>query len=90
MDTARHIIKIGGKTIGLSVKEFELLELLLKKKGKLLTRNFITESIWGFEYFGTSRTIDTTIAHLRKKLGLIGEKIVAIKGIGYKFIGEDE
>jgi len=85
LDIEKHTVVIAGKPVKLNPKEFELLHLLMSKKGKPLNRSFLTESIWGFEYFGTSRTIDFHIAQLRKKLKSCGKKISTLKGVGYKF-----
>ncbi|MDH5174532.1 MAG: helix-turn-helix domain-containing protein, partial [Elusimicrobiota bacterium] len=71
-------------------KAFDLLCLLMKKKGRVLNRSFLTESIWGYEYFGTTRTVDSHIKILRQKLGSEGRKIKTIEGIGYKFTEESE
>jgi len=62
----------------------------MKKKGRVLNRSFLTESIWGYEYFGTTRTVDSHIKILRQKLGSEGKKIKTIEGIGYKFSDEEE
>jgi len=62
---------------------------LVEKRGKLLSRAFLTESVWGYEYFGTTRTVDTHIKNLRKKLGEYGKNIKTIEGIGYKFINKN-
>ena len=85
MDIEKHRVTIAGKQVNLNPKEFELLHMLMTKKGKPLNRTFLTESIWGFEYFGTSRTIDFHIAQLRKKLKSHSKKISTLKGVGYKF-----
>ena len=78
-------VELRNKSVDLTKKEFELLCVLLKKMGKVLDRSFLIESIWGYEYFGTTRTIDVHIKSLRKKLGKYAARIVTIEGIGYKF-----
>ena len=76
---------VKGKKIDLTFQELHLLFTLLKRKNKVLTRNFLTETVWGFEYFGTTRVVDMTIARLRKKLGSYGNYIETIKNVGYRF-----
>ncbi|MFH1259748.1 MAG: response regulator transcription factor [Elusimicrobiota bacterium] len=78
-------VNLENKKIILTPKEFDLLALFVKKKGRVLQRNFLFESICGYENFGSSRAIDTHIKQLRKKLGSYGQKIKTFKGIGYVF-----
>ena len=78
-------MRIKKKRIDLTPKEFELLFMMMKKKGKALNRQFLIESIWGYEYFGTTRTVDVHIKGLRDKLGSYGSNIVTVEGTGYKF-----
>ncbi len=85
IDIEKRAVLINKKQVKLNPKEFDLMHLLMSKKGKPLNRTFLTESVWGFEYFGTSRTIDFHVAQLRKKLKPHGKKIITLKGIGYKF-----
>lgn len=85
MDMTEHAVRIKGKPVDLSPKEFELLYMLMKKKGTALNRRFLIESIWGYEYFGTTRTVDVHVNGLREKLGKHGSKIKTIEGTGYKF-----
>ena len=67
------------------IKEFDLLKLLLQNKGKVLSRNFLLDKVWGYEYFGETRTVDVHIRYLRKKIENDGEKYIeTIRGIGYK------
>lgn len=77
----------GGDKIDLTLKEFELLKLLVQNKGKVLSRNFLLDKIWGYEYFGETRTVDVHIRHLRKKIEDDDKKpkyIETIRGVGYK------
>ena len=83
----KYTVKIGGEKIELSHKEFELLKLLFENKGKVLTRDTLLNTIWGYSFDGESRTVDVHIRHLRQKLGDSGACIETIKGVGYK-IGE--
>jgi len=89
VDLTKHTVEVKGKPIRLTPKGFDLLCLLMKKKGRVLNRSFLTESIWGYEYFGTTRTVDSHIKILRQKLGSEGKKIRTIEGIGYKFTDEE-
>jgi len=88
VDLTKHTVEVKGKPVKLTPKGFDLLCLLMKKKGRVLNRSFLTESIWGYEYFGTTRTVDSHIKCLRQKLGSEGKKIETIKGVGYKFVEE--
>jgi len=88
VDLAKRTVQVAGKPVKLTPKAFDLLCLLMKKKGRVLNRSFLTESVWGYEYFGTTRTVDSHIKSLRQKLGSEGKKIETIKGVGYKFVDE--
>jgi len=81
-----HTARISGKTIKLTPKEFDLLVMFLKKKNHVLKREFLLESIWGYEYLGTTRTVDVHVRRLREKLGTLSKKIQTVETIGYKFI----
>lgn len=76
----------GCEILDLTPKEFELLCLFLKKPNQILSRTLIAETIWQQDYFDTSRTIDKHVETLRKKLGSIGERIITVSGVGYKFV----
>jgi len=82
----KHIVTISGDPIELTLKEFELLKILSENRGKVLSRNFLLDEVWGYEYFGETRTVDVHIRHLRKKIGddKLNEYIETIRGIGYK------
>jgi len=84
LDIASHECRVYGKQIKLWPKEFEVLKVLLEKKNKLLTKDFLSEHVWGEEYFDASRTIEITVQRLRKKLGKQGNLIETVKGYGYK------
>lgn len=85
----RHEVKVGGKDVTLTNKEFELLCLLLRNKGIVLTRATLMDRVWGFESERENRTLDVHIRTLRVKLGEAGSYIETVRGIGYK-IGGDE
>jgi two-component system alkaline phosphatase synthesis response regulator PhoP len=84
----KHTASLKDKEIDLTPMEFNLLHILIKKKGHVLNRNFLLETVWGYEYFGTTRTVDVHIGRLREKLGPLGEKIETVEGVGYKLIDE--
>ena len=76
------------KRVELTLKEFELLEILIKNKGKVMTRDFLLDKIWGYEYVGETRTVDVHVRHLRQKIEDNDKNpiyIQTIRGIGYKF-----
>lgn len=85
VNQAAHTVKVKGKPIELSFKEFELLEYFIKNKGIALSRENILNNVWNYDYFGDARTIDTHVKKLRAKLGDCGDYIQTIWGMGYKF-----
>lgn len=85
MDLIKHEVTKKDKKIDLTIKEFDLLKLLLQNKGKVLSRNYLLDKVWGYEYFGETRTVDVHIRYLRKKIETDEEKYIeTIRGIGYK------
>ncbi len=85
VDKVAHTVKVDGKNVDLSFKEFELLEYFMENKGVALSREKILNSVWNYEYFGDARTIDTHVKKLRAKLGDKGSLIQTVWGLGYKF-----
>lgn len=85
IDTNAHVVTIDGINADLSMKEFELLQFLINNKGVALSREKILNYVWNYDYYGDSRTIDSHIKKLRKKLGKKGNHIQTIRGLGYKF-----
>lgn len=85
IDKTAHIVKIDGKTIDMSVKEFELLSYFVENQKMALSREKILNNVWNYDYFGDARTIDTHVKKLRNKLGEKGGYIKTIWGMGYKF-----
>lgn len=83
----KHEVTAQGKKIPLTLKEYDVLCLFMKNKGKVFTRDELLNRIWGYEFTGESRTVDVHIRSLRSKLGECGELIETIRGVGYK-IGE--
>jgi two-component system alkaline phosphatase synthesis response regulator PhoP len=84
MDLARHEITLKGKEVPLTAKEFGLLEHLLRHPGRVLTREVLLNAVWGYDYFGTTRTVDVHVRRLKQKLPLLDQAIVSVKSLGYK------
>lgn len=84
VDPMMHIATLEGSELDLTPKEFELLQLFAEHPGRAFSREFLVERIWGYEYDGFERTVDTHITRLRKKLGPFGEKIVTVWSVGYR------
>ncbi|MFC2092246.1 winged helix-turn-helix domain-containing protein, partial [Elusimicrobiota bacterium] len=84
IDKESYIAEVFGKKIELRPKEFNLLYILIEKKGNVLTRDYLCESVLGYEYYGSSRAIDAHVKNLRKTLGKAGDIIKTVRGIGYK------
>jgi len=76
-------VKLEGTRVSLTNKEFELLKYLMLNAGTAIDREMLLKEIWGYEYFGETRTIDIHIKNLKSKLGLAGEAIQSIRGVGY-------
>ena len=85
LDKDAHIVKIDGRSIDLSFKEFELLTYFIVNKGVALSRERILNNVWNYDYYGDARTIDTHVKKLRSKMGDKGQYIKTIWGMGYKF-----
>jgi two-component system response regulator RegX3 len=88
MDVERHQVLVSGTKVSLPLKEFELLELLLENKNRVLTRGQIIDRVWGHDYFGDTKTLDVHIKRLRSKLEADParpEHIITVRGLGYKF-----
>ena len=85
---SRHVVRVGEKDIVLTLKEYELLCLLLSQQGTVFTRTQLLNQIWGYAFDGESRTVDVHIRTLRQKLGAAGEYILTVRGIGYKIGSE--
>lgn len=85
VDKAAHMVKVDGKNVELSYKEFELLTYFVENQGIALSREKILNNVWDYDYFGDARTIDTHVKKLRSKLEEKGEYIKTIWGMGYKF-----
>ncbi|MFO7610872.1 MAG: response regulator transcription factor [Clostridia bacterium] len=91
--TASHQVKKDGKRLPLSLKEYQLLEILMSDPGRVFTRDVLLDKIWGYEYIGETRTVDVHIRYLRRHLGDNGpffKYIDTVRGLGYKFIDSSE
>jgi len=86
INVPRHEVSANGQNVALTLKEFELLHTLAENRGRVLTREQLLDSIWGYEYLGETRTIDVHIRYLRRKLGDAGDCISTVRGLGYKMI----
>ena len=88
VDFERHEVLINNEKVELTLKEFELLEILIKNKGKILRRETLLDKVWGYEYIGETRTVDVHIRYLRKKVEDDDKNpkfIETIRGVGYRF-----
>lgn len=85
LDKTAHYVTVDGERIELSFKEFELLEYFMENQGIALSREKILNNVWNYDYFGEARTIDTHVKKLRSKIGIKGDYIKTIWGMGYKF-----
>ena len=83
----KHEVTVDGRTVPLTLKEFELLEKLMRNEGIVLTRDQLLTEIWGYDFDGETRTVDVHIRTLRQKLGEKGEIIQTVRGVGYRIGG---
>lgn len=86
LDETRHIVAVNGKPVSLTLKEYELLKLLMENAGQVFTRDILLSRIWGQDYLGETRTVDVHIGTLRTKLAEGGERIETVRGVGYKMV----
>jgi len=84
MDLARHEVTVKKMEVPLTAKEFGLLEHLLRNPGRVLTRDILLNTVWGYDYYGTTRTVDVHIRRLKQKLPSLNEAIISVKSLGYK------
>lgn len=88
MDTARHEVTLDGNPVALTLKEFELLQVLMENRGNVMPRNTLLDRIWGYDYAGETRTLDMHVRSLRHKLRDDAETeryIATVRGVGYRF-----
>ena len=86
---AAHEVKVSGEKVALTLKEFNLLLFLMENSGMVMDRERILSTVWGYSFDGENRTVDVHVRHLREKLGKEGDRIETVKGIGYRFNGEE-
>ena len=90
MDIERHEVSVSGRAVRLALKEFELLELLLRNAGRVMTRAQLIDRVWGSDYVGDTKTLDVHVKRLRSKIepdSARPVKLVTVRGLGYKFAG---
>ena len=88
MDVERHVVNVAGEAVTMPLKEFELLEMLLRNAGRVLTRGQLIDRVWGSDYVGDTKTLDVHIKRLRSKVEPDPSQprhIVTVRGLGYKF-----
>ena len=85
IDIGRRQVNYKGKSIDLTATEFDLLLILAKTPGRVFTRNLLMDLVWGQDYYGVDRTVDTHMSRLRQKLGGGGKNLQTVHGIGYRF-----
>ena len=87
LDTAARTVQIDGESVSLSPKEFDLLAFFVARPEIAFTRDQLLNHVWGYDFFGDARTVDTHVKSLREKLGAYRERIVTVWGTGYRFSG---
>ena len=90
MDVAKHEVRVGEGLVAFPPKEFEMLEAFLRRRGLLLTREFLIEEIWGHDYVGDTKTLDVHVKRIRQKIEHDPhdpELLLTVRGLGYKFVG---
>ncbi|KAB2649312.1 MAG: response regulator [Verrucomicrobiota bacterium] len=88
IDIPTHVVKLAGKEVTLTLTEFNLLEILAKRRGRVQSRERLLQDVWGYENPIDSRTVDTHMRRLREKLGESANYLETVRGVGYRFIGE--
>lgn len=88
LNTCQHVVRVKGENVTLTLKEYELLSLLMKNRGIVFDRDRLLNTIWGYSFDGENRTVDVHIRTLRHKLGECGDYIETVRGVGYKFGSE--
>lgn len=89
MDVERHVVSVSSAEVAMPLKEFELLEMLLRNAGRVLTRGQLIDRVWGSDYVGDTKTLDVHVKRLRSKIEAdpaIPEHLVTVRGLGYKFV----
>lgn len=87
VDEATYTAKLGGRVLDLTFKEFELLKYLAQHPGRVFTRDQLLQEVWGYDYFGGTRTVDVHVRRLRAKLGVDHEALIGtVRNVGYRFV----
>ncbi len=89
IDPAARTVAIDGAEVDLTRTEFDLLLLLVANTGRAFSRDFLLERVWGYAHDGGGRTVDSHVGRLRRKLGALGERILTVWGVGYRFVDRD-
>jgi len=84
LDLFKHEVTLDRKVFQLTSKEFALLECLLRNKGRVLSRDYLMDQVWGYDYYGGMRTVDVHIRRLREKIPLLSQNIQTVKNLGYR------
>ena len=84
IDTERHLVRVSGEEVVLTLTEYKLLINLAERPGRVQSRELLLQNVWGYNYLGDTRTVDTHLTRLRTKLGGAGEMIKTVRGFGYK------
>ncbi|HWQ06412.1 MAG TPA: response regulator transcription factor [Feifaniaceae bacterium] len=90
VDPAAHTAQIGGEPLNLTPKEFDLLVFFVSRPEIAFTRGQLLNHVWGYDFFGDARTVDTHVKSLRDKLGAYRDRIVTVWGTGYRFTGDEK
>ena len=90
VNVKKHEVTVDGRPVTLTLKEFELLERLMRNQNIVLTRDQLLEDIWGYDFDGETRTVDVHVRTLRQKLGEKGNMIETVRGVGYRIGGFHE
>ena len=87
VDDASYTAKLGGRSLDLTFKEFELLKYLAQHPGRVFSRQQLLQEVWGYDYFGGTRTVDVHVRRLRAKLGPENETLIGtVRNVGYRFV----
>ena len=84
LNISRHEVTVNGQEVVLTAKEFGLLEHLLRNPGRVLTRDVLLNNVWGYDYHGTTRTVDVHVRRIKQKLPALNDAILSVKSLGYK------
>jgi two-component system response regulator RegX3 len=88
MDIERHTVSVDGRDVAMPLKEFELLEFLLRNAGRVLTRGQLIDRVWGSDYYGDTKTLDVHVKRIRSKIEKVPSEpvlLMTVRGLGYRF-----